>query len=103
MTSNIWSLLFIVLLFYLTTHEFCLSVLINHIPSGPFSRLGLSCSAREQEVNHLFPAYSPWGRRCGLQAEPLLFSCAGAHPSLRRVCPCRDYMKGQVALCQGCL
>uniref|UniRef100_A0A668S8U9 alpha-1,6-mannosyl-glycoprotein 6-beta-N-acetylglucosaminyltransferase n=1 Tax=Oreochromis aureus TaxID=47969 RepID=A0A668S8U9_OREAU len=27
------------------------------------------------ELNHLFPSYSPWGRQCGLQQEPLLFSC----------------------------
>uniref|UniRef100_A0A3Q2NQI3 alpha-1,6-mannosyl-glycoprotein 6-beta-N-acetylglucosaminyltransferase n=1 Tax=Fundulus heteroclitus TaxID=8078 RepID=A0A3Q2NQI3_FUNHE len=43
-----------------------------------FGRLGLGCSSTAQEVNHLFPAYSPWGRLCGLQREPRLFSCAGA-------------------------
>uniref|UniRef100_A0A3Q2G8N6 alpha-1,6-mannosyl-glycoprotein 6-beta-N-acetylglucosaminyltransferase n=1 Tax=Cyprinodon variegatus TaxID=28743 RepID=A0A3Q2G8N6_CYPVA len=42
-----------------------------------------------QEANHLFPSYSPWGRLCGLQQEPLLFSCAGSDSSQRRLCPCR--------------
>ncbi|CAL8301956.1 unnamed protein product [Lota lota] len=63
-----------------------------------FTRLGLSCSVSKQEVNHLFPAYSPWGRRCGLQGERLLFSCAGSDPQLRRLCPCRTHLPGQVAL-----
>ncbi|XP_059892565.1 alpha-1,6-mannosylglycoprotein 6-beta-N-acetylglucosaminyltransferase B-like [Gadus macrocephalus] len=77
----------------------CEPALFHHLNNPKtFSRLGLSCSAREQEVNHLFPAYSPWGRRCGLQAEPLLFSCAGSDPQLRRLCPCRTHLPGQVAL-----
>uniref|UniRef100_A0A672P0D2 alpha-1,6-mannosyl-glycoprotein 6-beta-N-acetylglucosaminyltransferase n=1 Tax=Sinocyclocheilus grahami TaxID=75366 RepID=A0A672P0D2_SINGR len=37
------------------------------------------------------------------KSDLLLFSCAGAHQSLTRICPCRDYMKGQVALCKDCL
>ncbi|KAM7381777.1 hypothetical protein PAMA_012566 [Pampus argenteus] len=41
---------------------------------------------------------SPWGRRCGLQQEPQLFSCAGSDPSDRRLCPCRAHLPGQVAL-----
>uniref|UniRef100_A0A3P8SH68 alpha-1,6-mannosyl-glycoprotein 6-beta-N-acetylglucosaminyltransferase n=1 Tax=Amphiprion percula TaxID=161767 RepID=A0A3P8SH68_AMPPE len=60
-------------------------------------------SATVQEVNHLFPSYSPWGRHCGLQQEPLLFSCAGSDPSYRRLCPCRVHLPGQVALCPDCL
>uniref|UniRef100_A0A4W6BJ14 alpha-1,6-mannosyl-glycoprotein 6-beta-N-acetylglucosaminyltransferase n=1 Tax=Lates calcarifer TaxID=8187 RepID=A0A4W6BJ14_LATCA len=60
-------------------------------------------TSMEQEVNHLFPAYSPWGRHCGLQQEPLLFSCAGSDPSHRRLCPCRAHLPGQVALCPDCI
>uniref|UniRef100_A0A672P4L3 alpha-1,6-mannosyl-glycoprotein 6-beta-N-acetylglucosaminyltransferase n=1 Tax=Sinocyclocheilus grahami TaxID=75366 RepID=A0A672P4L3_SINGR len=41
--------------------------------------------------------------RALFQSDLLLFSCAGAHQSLTRICPCRDYMKGQVALCKDCL
>ncbi|KAF7667702.1 hypothetical protein LDENG_00049030 [Lucifuga dentata] len=67
-----------------------------------FTRLRLDCSNMAQEVNHLFPAYNPWGRHCGLQQNPLLFSCAGSDPSHRRLCPCRAHLPGQVALCPDC-
>ncbi|XP_077359879.1 alpha-1,6-mannosylglycoprotein 6-beta-N-acetylglucosaminyltransferase B-like isoform X2 [Festucalex cinctus] len=63
-----------------------------------FARLAIGCSSMTQEVNHIFPAYTPWGRHCGLQQEPLLFSCAGSDPSHRRLCPCRIYQPGQIAL-----
>ncbi|XP_061666128.1 alpha-1,6-mannosylglycoprotein 6-beta-N-acetylglucosaminyltransferase B-like [Syngnathoides biaculeatus] len=63
-----------------------------------FARLSISCSSMAHEVNHIFPAYTPWGRHCRLQQEPLLFSCAGSDPSHRRLCPCRIYQPGQVAL-----
>lgn len=66
-------------------------------------RLGIGCSGMEQGVNHLFPSYSPWGRHCSLQQEPLLFSCAGSDPKHRRLCPCRAHIPGQVALCPDCI
>ncbi|XP_055006293.1 alpha-1,6-mannosylglycoprotein 6-beta-N-acetylglucosaminyltransferase B-like [Boleophthalmus pectinirostris] len=70
--------------------------------AAAFTSLELNCSSVEAEVSHLFPAYSPWGQQCHLQVEPLLFSCAGSDPSFRRLCPCREYTPGQVALCPGC-
>ncbi|XP_063051737.1 alpha-1,6-mannosylglycoprotein 6-beta-N-acetylglucosaminyltransferase B-like [Engraulis encrasicolus] len=66
-------------------------------------RLEVQCEAVESEVNHVFPAFSVPRRECGLQKDPLLFSCAGRSPKYRRVCPCRDYRRGQVALCRDCL
>uniref|UniRef100_A0A6Q2Y248 alpha-1,6-mannosyl-glycoprotein 6-beta-N-acetylglucosaminyltransferase n=1 Tax=Esox lucius TaxID=8010 RepID=A0A6Q2Y248_ESOLU len=83
----------------------CEPALFHHLNSpAAFSRLGLSCASMDQEVdNHLFPAYSPWGRRCGLQRERLLFSCAGSDPGQRRLCPCRAHQPGQVALCPECI
>uniref|UniRef100_A0A671V9N8 alpha-1,6-mannosyl-glycoprotein 6-beta-N-acetylglucosaminyltransferase n=1 Tax=Sparus aurata TaxID=8175 RepID=A0A671V9N8_SPAAU len=48
-------------------------------------------------------AFSVVRRECGLQREPLLFSCAGHSPKYRRLCPCRDFRRGQVALCKDCL
>ncbi|XP_056153597.1 alpha-1,6-mannosylglycoprotein 6-beta-N-acetylglucosaminyltransferase B-like [Lampris incognitus] len=81
----------------------CEPALFHHLNNpDAFTRLGLGCSSMGQEVNHLFPAYSPWGRRCVLQQEPLLFSCAGYEPSHRRLCPCRAHLPGQVALCPDC-
>ncbi|XP_068610972.1 alpha-1,6-mannosylglycoprotein 6-beta-N-acetylglucosaminyltransferase B-like [Brachionichthys hirsutus] len=75
-----------------------------HLLNSPstFTRLGIDCSSVQQEVNHLLPSFIPWGRFCGLQQEPLLFSCAGSDPSHRRLCPCRAHLPGQVALCLNC-
>ncbi|XP_074519713.1 alpha-1,6-mannosylglycoprotein 6-beta-N-acetylglucosaminyltransferase B-like isoform X2 [Halichoeres trimaculatus] len=82
----------------------CEPALFHHLNTpAAFTRLGLSCSTTAQEANHIFPSYTPWGRHCGLQQEPLLFSCAGSDPSHRRLCPCRAHLPGQVALCPDCL
>ncbi|XP_042364188.1 alpha-1,6-mannosylglycoprotein 6-beta-N-acetylglucosaminyltransferase B-like [Plectropomus leopardus] len=81
----------------------CEPALFHHLNSpATFTRLKIGCSSMAKEVNHMFPSYSPWGRQCGLQQEPLLFSCAGSDPSHRRLCPCRDHLPGQVALCPDC-
>lgn len=54
-------------------------------------------------MNHLLPAFSAEHAECGLQHDPLLFSCAGSSDKYRRLCPCRDYRSGQLALCRDCL
>ncbi|XP_035384501.1 alpha-1,6-mannosylglycoprotein 6-beta-N-acetylglucosaminyltransferase B-like isoform X1 [Electrophorus electricus] len=68
-----------------------------------FSGLGVQCQALEVEMKHVFPAVAVERSECFLQKEPLLFSCAGESSKHRRVCPCRDYLRGQVALCRDCL
>uniref|UniRef100_A0A2K6KF29 alpha-1,6-mannosyl-glycoprotein 6-beta-N-acetylglucosaminyltransferase n=1 Tax=Rhinopithecus bieti TaxID=61621 RepID=A0A2K6KF29_RHIBE len=68
-----------------------------------FLKLQVPCDSTESEMNHLYPAFAQPGQECYLQKEPLLFSCAGSNSKYRRLCPCRDFRKGQVALCQGCL
>nr|XP_029481545.1 alpha-1,6-mannosylglycoprotein 6-beta-N-acetylglucosaminyltransferase B-like isoform X3 [Oncorhynchus nerka] len=68
-----------------------------------FSGLEVQCDGVEAEINHIFPAFSVESSECGLQKDPLLFSCAGANTKYHRLCPCRDYRKGQVALCRDCL
>nr|XP_029492341.1 alpha-1,6-mannosylglycoprotein 6-beta-N-acetylglucosaminyltransferase B-like isoform X3 [Oncorhynchus nerka] len=68
-----------------------------------FSGLEVQCEWVEAEINHIFPAFSVESSECGLQKDPLLFSCAGANTKYHRLCPCRDYRKGQVALCRDCL
>uniref|UniRef100_A0A673BWD7 alpha-1,6-mannosyl-glycoprotein 6-beta-N-acetylglucosaminyltransferase n=1 Tax=Sphaeramia orbicularis TaxID=375764 RepID=A0A673BWD7_9TELE len=74
----------------------CEPALFHHLNSDA------TFSSTQEEVNHLFPAYKPWGQHCGLQQEPMLFSCAGADPLYRRLCPCRAFPPGQVALCSDC-
>lgn len=66
-------------------------------------RLEVQCEVVDSEINHILPAFSVVRRECGLQREPLLFSCAGHSPKYRRLCPCRDFRYGQVALCRDCL
>nr|XP_012634373.2 alpha-1,6-mannosylglycoprotein 6-beta-N-acetylglucosaminyltransferase B [Microcebus murinus] len=68
-----------------------------------FLKLQVPCDSTESEMNHLYPAFAQPGQECYLQKEPLLFSCAGSSTKYHRLCPCRDFRKGQVALCQGCL
>uniref|UniRef100_A0A8U8CM11 alpha-1,6-mannosyl-glycoprotein 6-beta-N-acetylglucosaminyltransferase n=1 Tax=Geospiza parvula TaxID=87175 RepID=A0A8U8CM11_GEOPR len=68
-----------------------------------FLQLSIVCDSTEYEMNHLYPAVAENVRECYLQKEPLLFSCAGHHAKYRRLCPCRDFRQGQVALCRDCL
>uniref|UniRef100_A0A8C6M2R1 alpha-1,6-mannosyl-glycoprotein 6-beta-N-acetylglucosaminyltransferase n=1 Tax=Nothobranchius furzeri TaxID=105023 RepID=A0A8C6M2R1_NOTFU len=65
--------------------------------------LEVQCEVVDSEINHVLPAFSVMRRECGLQREPLLFSCAGYSPKYRRLCPCRDFRPEQVALCRDCL
>ncbi|CAG02676.1 unnamed protein product, partial [Tetraodon nigroviridis] len=68
-----------------------------------FSALDFPCEGLDSEMNHLLPAFSAEHAECGLQHDPLLFSCAGSSTKYRRLCPCRDYRNGQLALCRDCL
>ncbi|XP_062976436.1 alpha-1,6-mannosylglycoprotein 6-beta-N-acetylglucosaminyltransferase B [Elgaria multicarinata webbii] len=68
-----------------------------------FQQLNIVCDSIESEMNHLYPAVAEKVRECYLQKEPLLFSCAGCNTKYQRLCPCRNYQKGQVALCGDCL
>ncbi|XP_072414567.1 alpha-1,6-mannosylglycoprotein 6-beta-N-acetylglucosaminyltransferase B-like isoform X1 [Chiloscyllium punctatum] len=68
-----------------------------------FDKFNFVCDSIESEANHLYPAFEEIAQDCYLQKQILLFSCAGHHPKYRRLCPCRDFRKGQVALCKGCL
>ncbi|XP_075205667.1 alpha-1,6-mannosylglycoprotein 6-beta-N-acetylglucosaminyltransferase B [Anomaloglossus baeobatrachus] len=65
-------------------------------------QLGAQCESTESVMSHLYPAVSPSVRECYLQREPLLFSCSGQSTKFRRLCPCRDYRRGQIALCKNC-
>ncbi|CAH3119298.1 unnamed protein product [Porites lobata] len=65
---------------------------------------GFPCnSSRLEEVPSLIaPGFRKESQACILQTQTLLFSCTGTSPSTMRLCPCRKYKKGQVALCEGC-
>ncbi|XP_045143353.1 alpha-1,6-mannosylglycoprotein 6-beta-N-acetylglucosaminyltransferase A [Echinops telfairi] len=61
------------------------------------------CQSSELAKDILVPSFDPKSKHCVFQGDLLLFSCAGAHPKHQRICPCRDFIKGQVALCGDCL
>lgn len=66
-------------------------------------RYRVTCQSSEVYKDILVPSFHPKSKHCVFQGDLLLFSCAGAHPTHQRICPCRDFIKGQVALCKDCL
>lgn len=73
--------------------------------SNPFFlfRYEVNCQSSELAKDIVAPSFDPKNKHCVFQGDLLLFSCAGAHARHRRICPCRDFIKGQVALCKDCL
>ncbi|XP_028993236.1 alpha-1,6-mannosylglycoprotein 6-beta-N-acetylglucosaminyltransferase A-like isoform X2 [Betta splendens] len=64
---------------------------------------GLNChTSQYSESSVVLPAYDQQ-KHCLLQADHLLFSCVRSDALLNRVCPCRDYIKDQRALCTACV
>ncbi|XP_049905860.1 alpha-1,6-mannosylglycoprotein 6-beta-N-acetylglucosaminyltransferase A-like [Epinephelus moara] len=64
----------------------------------------VDCQTSEFSDSHLvFPAYNSSRKHCLFQSDPLLFSCVRSDQSLIRICPCRDYIKDQIALCKACV
>ncbi|KAM8934674.1 alpha-1,6-mannosylglycoprotein 6-beta-N-acetylglucosaminyltransferase A [Pelodytes ibericus] len=64
---------------------------------------GIQCLSTDTANDIVAPSIDQRRKHCVLQGDLLLFSCAGQHSTNKRICPCRDYMKGQVALCKDCL
>ncbi|XP_070770375.1 alpha-1,6-mannosylglycoprotein 6-beta-N-acetylglucosaminyltransferase A-like isoform X2 [Enoplosus armatus] len=63
----------------------------------------VDCQTSEFSDSHLvLPAYNS-KKHCLFQSDPLLFSCVRSDQSLIRICPCRDYIKDQIALCKACV
>ncbi|KAL6101237.1 uncharacterized protein ACO6RY_08203 [Pungitius sinensis] len=68
------------------------------------SARGVDCQSWELSNSRLvFPAFDRLRKHCVFQSDPLLFSCVRSDRSLTRVCPCRDYIKEQIALCKACI
>lgn len=72
-------------------------------PRALLFRHNIECLTMESANDILVPSFDGRRKHCVFQGDLLLFSCAGSHPAHRRICPCRDYIKGQVALCKDCL
>eukprot|EP00794_Sanderia_malayensis_P019253 gene19253-21181_t len=74
---------------------------VNSVNS--FARVGLACSKVKNESKLYHPSYDPLTRICYMQDHYLYFSCVAEKSNFRRICPCRDFQKGQTALCNTCL
>ncbi|KAL7991752.1 hypothetical protein Chor_016008, partial [Crotalus horridus] len=66
-------------------------------------KYNIQCHTVESANDILVPSFDEKRKHCVFQGDLLLFSCAGSHLNHKRICPCRDYLKGQVALCKDCL
>lgn len=64
---------------------------------------GLNCRHVTYVEDHLAPFWARHRLRCAFLSNHLLFSCAGGRPGVQRVCPCRDFKPGQIALCLDCV
>ncbi|XP_078620482.1 alpha-1,6-mannosylglycoprotein 6-beta-N-acetylglucosaminyltransferase A-like isoform X2 [Branchiostoma floridae x Branchiostoma japonicum] len=64
---------------------------------------GLKCDSVDDMMEVYAPSKNEGTGTCSVQSERLLFSCVGQDPDYQRVCPCRDFIHGQVALCHDCL
>lgn len=74
------------------------------ISSPFFSSFSVDCQTSELSDSHMvLPAYNNRNKHCLFQSDTLLFSCVRSDQSLVRVCPCRDYIKDQIALCKACV
>ncbi|KAL8623882.1 hypothetical protein ACOMHN_050597 [Nucella lapillus] len=60
------------------------------------------CTKVNHSANIYYPAINVDKQECILQDNEMLFSCVGAKDNYRRLCPCRNYIPQQFALCQGC-
>ncbi|KAK3083190.1 hypothetical protein FSP39_016376 [Pinctada imbricata] len=67
-----------------------------------FSKFGKTCAQEEYVGDIFYPAIDDKNKDCYFQKEEILFSCVGKRDYLKRLCPCRNYIKTQTALCQGC-
>ncbi|XP_078119403.1 alpha-1,6-mannosylglycoprotein 6-beta-N-acetylglucosaminyltransferase A-like [Sander vitreus] len=83
----------------------CEPAFFPHLNSADnHAKYGVDCQTSELSDSHLvFPAYNSSSKHCVFQSDPLLFSCVRSDQSLIRICPCRDYIKDQIALCQACI
>ncbi|XP_074551428.1 alpha-1,6-mannosylglycoprotein 6-beta-N-acetylglucosaminyltransferase A-like [Halichoeres trimaculatus] len=85
----------------------CEPAFFPHLNSDThLSDYNIRCQTSESSDSSLvFPAYTYQNssKQCLFQSDPLLFSCVRSDQSLIRVCPCRDYIKDQTAICKKCV
>ncbi|XP_035532727.1 alpha-1,6-mannosylglycoprotein 6-beta-N-acetylglucosaminyltransferase A-like [Morone saxatilis] len=83
----------------------CEPAFFPHLNSAKnLAKYSVDCETSEISDSHIvFPAYRNSSKHCMFQSDPLLFSCVRSNHSFIRICPCRDYIKDQIALCKACI
>lgn len=72
-----------------------------------FAQIGVTCEeiitpiASKSEID--YPGYQADTNKCFLQSVRYLFSCADRVTNVTMLCPCRDFIKRQTALCSKCV
>ena len=60
------------------------------------------CKGMSHSANIYYPSVNIDKQECILQDNEALFSCVGGKDNFCRLCPCRNYIPQQSALCKGC-
>ena len=60
------------------------------------------CAKVSHSANIYYPSINTDKKECTVQEDEALFSCVGGRDHFRRLCPCRNYIPQQSALCVGC-
>jgi len=81
----------------------CEPAYFQSINDAEVLRKHTNCVNEEKKASFVAPAVNIQGNVCTLQEQKLMYSCTSKSPTFTRLCPCRDYTRGQLALCSGCL
>lgn len=89
--------------FILFTDLVCEPAYFSSINTEAFMRRHMNCVNKDKKASYVAPGVNLQGNVCTVQDEKLMYSCTSRSRTFARLCPCRDYIKGQIALCKGCL
>lgn len=81
----------------------CEPAYFSSINTEAFMRRHMNCVNKDKKASYVAPGVNLQGNVCTVQDEKLMYSCTSRSRTFARLCPCRDYIKGQIALCKGCL
>ncbi|XP_071941880.1 alpha-1,6-mannosylglycoprotein 6-beta-N-acetylglucosaminyltransferase A-like [Antedon mediterranea] len=68
-----------------------------------FQQNNIPCEEFKSFNEIIAPSFDTESKICYTQSETLLYSCAGYEHGFKRMCPCRDFIKEQIAFCTECV
>lgn len=92
---------------YLTARFFVFFILDKICEPAYFPSLNAkehfpSCNSKSHKPSLVAPGIMK-NSECIQQANKFFYSCTAKSEFTKRLCPCRDFVKGQTALCKDCL